>query len=108
VIHLRKNSIKSAQASEPGAQGDLGSANIKLSQYYDADKPDDAVSIALEEPLTMTYSLRYFTLFTKAACLSNRVTISLGNDVPAAVEFKIDDSAGYVRFYLAPKIEDDS
>lgn len=66
------------------------------------------MSITLEEPLTMTYSLRYFTLFTKAACLSNRVTISLGNDVPAAVEFKIDDSAGYVRFYLAPKIEDDS
>jgi proliferating cell nuclear antigen len=38
--------------------------------------------------------------------MSNTVTISLSNELPVVVEYKIAEM-GYVRFYLAPKIEED-
>ncbi|KAM3173033.1 hypothetical protein ACTXT7_013307 [Hymenolepis weldensis] len=86
--------------------GDLGSGKIKLSQTANADKPEEAVTIEMSEPVSMTYSLHYFNIFTKAAPLASQVVLSLTADVPAVVEFPIED-LGYVRYYLAPKIEDD-
>ncbi|KAL1242974.1 Proliferating cell nuclear antigen [Trichinella spiralis] len=44
---------------------------------------------------------------TKASPLSNTVQLSLSSDVPIVVEYKIED-LGYIRYYLAPKIDDDS
>ena len=44
--------------------------------------------------------------FTKASPLSNIVTISMSSDLPVVVEYKIADM-GYVRYYLAPKIEEE-
>jgi proliferating cell nuclear antigen len=44
--------------------------------------------------------------FTKATPLSNTVTISMSPDLPVVVEYKIAEM-GYVRFYLAPKMEED-
>eukprot|EP00108_Taenia_solium_P003502 TsM_000874300 transcript=TsM_000874300 gene=TsM_000874300 len=86
--------------------GDLGSGKVKLSPSANADKPEESVSIEMSESLTMTYSLHYFNIFTKAAPLSSQVILSLTADVPAVVEFPIED-LGHIRYYLAPKIEDD-
>lgn len=44
--------------------------------------------------------------FTKATPLSNRVTIGLIADIPMMVEYKVA-SVGYIRYYLAPKMNDD-
>lgn len=44
--------------------------------------------------------------FTKASPLSNIVTISMSSDLPVVVEYKIADM-GYIRYYLAPKIEEE-
>lgn len=63
--------------------GDLGSGKIKLSPSANADKPEESVSIEMSESLTMTYSLHYFNIFTKAAPLSSQVILSLTADVPA-------------------------
>ncbi|GLU11497.1 hypothetical protein SLE2022_282380 [Rubroshorea leprosula] len=41
-----------------------------------------------------------------SALLSNQVTISLSSDMPVVVEYKIAEM-GHLRFYLAPKIEED-
>ncbi len=54
----------------------------------------------------MTFSLKYLTNFSKAASLSNRVTLSMSADTPLLVEYKIEDM-GYLRYYLAPKIGED-
>jgi len=54
----------------------------------------------------MTFALRYMNSFTKATPLSNTVTISMSPDLPVVVEYKIAEM-GYVRFYLAPKMEED-
>lgn len=44
--------------------------------------------------------------FAKATPLASQVTISLSSELPVVVEYKIAEM-GYVRFYLAPKIEED-
>jgi len=62
--------------------------------------------IEMTEPVSLTFALRYMNSFTKATPLSSIVTISLSSDLPVVVEYKIAEM-GYIRFYLAPKIEED-
>ena len=86
--------------------------------------------IDLHEPVTLTFALRYLNSFTKArggarmlrhpaACvadvawrcaqatgLSPQVTLSMSKELPVVVEYRIAEM-GYVRYYLAPKIEDE-
>jgi len=101
VISATKEGIKFSVV------GDIGSGDMTLknsAQTVDGDASDN-VLIELEEPVTQTFALRYLSNFTKASSLSQTVSISLGPDVPLVVEYKIDD-LGSVRYYLAPKIDD--
>ena len=52
------------------------------------------------------FALRYLNFFTKATPLSSTVILNLSKDVPLVVEYRIEE-AGHIRFYLAPKIEDE-
>ena len=63
------------------------------------------MTIEMQEAVTLTFALRYLNFFTKATPLSTQVTLSMSADVPLVVEYKIGDM-GYIRYYLAPKIED--
>ena len=47
-----------------------------------ADKESEQVVIDLQEPVTLTFALRYLNFFTKATSLSESVTISMSTDVP--------------------------
>lgn len=87
------------------ASGDMGTGNIKLAQNMSQDKEEDAVIIEMTEAVTLTFALRYLNYFTKATALSSQVTLSMSADVPLVVEYKVADT-GYLRFYLAPKMED--
>jgi proliferating cell nuclear antigen len=100
VISVTKEGVKFS------TKGDIGSANIVCRQNTSVDKPDDATVIEMNEPVALQFALRYMNSFTKATPLSNTVTISLSNELPVVVEYKIAEM-GYVRFYLAPKIEED-
>lgn len=60
----------------------------------------------MKEPVSLTFALRYMNSFTKATPLSSSVSISMSSDLPVVVEYKIAEM-GYLRYYLAPKIEDD-
>lgn len=93
--------------------GDMGSGNILIKPSSAADaKEDEQTVINLDEPVTLTFALRYLNLFTKATSLSGSVTLSLSKDVPLVVEYPIKNAAeeemGHLKFYLAPKIEEDS
>lgn len=88
------------------ASGDLGTGNVKLAQTASVDRADEAVVIELTEKTTLTFALRYLNFFTKATPLSAQVKLSMSADVPLVVEYGIGDS-GYIRYYLAPKLEDD-
>jgi proliferating cell nuclear antigen len=86
--------------------GELGTCNITCRQGEGAVDDDEAVTIKLEEPVTLAFALRYLNFFTKATSLSNDVTLSLSPDVPLMVEYKMEE-VGNIRFYLAPKIDDE-
>ncbi|KAL5287777.1 PCNA family protein [Megaselia abdita] len=88
------------------ASGDVGSANIKLAQTNSVDKEEEAVTIEMQEPVALTFACRYLNQFTKATPLSGQVQLSMSADVPLVVEYRIED-LGHIRYYLAPKIEDD-
>ncbi|KAL0916270.1 hypothetical protein M5K25_013765 [Dendrobium thyrsiflorum] len=100
VISVSKEGVKFS------TRGDIGSANIVCRQNKTVDKPEEATIIEMNEPVSLTFALRYLNSFTKATTLSESVTISLSSELPVVVEYKIADM-GYIRFYLAPKIEDE-
>ncbi|XP_053212865.1 proliferating cell nuclear antigen-like [Panonychus citri] len=90
--------------------GDLGSGTVKLNQTASADKPEETVSVKVEEPIILSFALKYLNHFARATALSPQVSLSLSKDVPLVVEYMIhdddDDEIGYIRYYLAPKIEE--
>lgn len=67
---------------------------------------EEKTVVEMQEPVTLTFALRYLNSFTKATPLSSTVTLSMSKELPVAVEYKIADM-GHIRFYLAPKIEED-
>jgi len=88
--------------------GDMGSGHITCRQSSNVDlKVEDRTVIELQEPVSLTFALRYLNSFTKATPLSPLVSLSLSKDVPLVVEYRIEE-LGYIRYYLAPKIEDDA
>jgi proliferating cell nuclear antigen len=86
--------------------GDLGTGNVLLrSNASPTDKEEDQVTIDMEEPVTLTFALRYLNYFTKATSLASSVIISMSPDVPVVVEYPIEE-IGHIKYYLAPKIDD--
>jgi len=87
--------------------GELGAGNVNIKPGSSADeKEDEATVVTMKEPVMLTFALRYLNFFTKATPLSSTVTLSMIPEVPLVVEYKVEE-LGWLRFYLAPKIEED-
>ena len=99
-ISVNKDGVKFSLA------GDQTNGSVTLGQHSSADKDENSVTINITEPVSLTFALRYLNIFSKATSISNNVTLSLSTDSPLVVEFKMD-SLGYIRYYLAPKIDDE-
>ena len=69
------------------------------------EKPQNNIEIALSEPVSLTFSLKYLVNFCKASGLSSSVKLCLSNEVPLLVEDSLQ-SGSHLRFYLAPKVSD--
>ena len=63
------------------------------------------VKIDMNEPVSQTFACRYLGSFVKATPLSESITISMKADSPLVAEYNIG-GMGHLRFYLAPKVED--
>lgn len=61
------------------------------------------VEVQVEEPMTLSFSLRLMNVFAKGSTLSDRVTLKLSENRPCVVEYLIDN-VGHLRYYLAPKV----
>ncbi|KAI6196031.1 Proliferating cell nuclear antigen [Aphelenchoides besseyi] len=72
----------------------------------DKKKDDRSIQLTCGEKVKLAFSLKYFVQFSKASALASRVRLHLSSKVPAVVEYKIKDD-GYLKFFLAPKIDDD-
>jgi len=80
---------------------------VQLRQNSSLDKPSEAVEIDLTEPVSLTFSLKYLTNFCKASGLSETVKLCLSSEVPLLVEYGLTSNS-YLRFYLAPKVRQES
>lgn len=87
--------------------GDLGSGSIELKPSTNIDKEEDQVSVDLKESCTQSFALKFLCAFTKATSLSDTVNLSLTVEAPIVVEYPIAEH-GHLRFYLAPKIEEEN
>ena len=85
--------------------GDVGSGSIKI-KHNDSEDKDEKTTLDVDEPVKLSFALRYLNLFNKAATLSNFVTLSLSGETPLVVEYKIE-KLGSLKFYLAPKINEE-
>lgn len=87
--------------------GEVGNGVVMLKSGSAVDDTDgNATTINMTAPVNLSFSLKYLNNFTKATSLSDHVTLSLSNESPLTVEYSVGD-VGYVRYYLAPKVEDD-
>merc|ERR1719300_1081172 len=87
--------------------GDIAKAQTTLTSSTASDEHDEtATEIICEEPVVQTFAMRYLNFFSKATVLSKFVRLQMSPEVPLLVEYCIDE-IGYVRYYLAPKIEDE-
>lgn len=85
-------------------KGDIGEAQMLRRQNDTND--EKSIKIELEEEIDQQFALRYLNSFAKSAVLSDMVTLSMSDQVPLQVEFKMDD-LGSVKYFLAPKIDDE-
>eukprot|EP00744_Colponema_vietnamica_P002833 GILI01004414.1.p1 GENE.GILI01004414.1~~GILI01004414.1.p1 ORF type:complete len:324 (-),score=119.31 GILI01004414.1:222-1145(-) len=69
-------------------------------------QPDEAgVIVDVEEPITLSFALRFFNIFGKGSTLNDRVTLHFAKDSPCLIEYRLE-AMGYLRFYLAPKLDE--
>eukprot|EP00186_Timspurckia_oligopyrenoides_P002510 CAMPEP_0182445690 /NCGR_PEP_ID=MMETSP1172-20130603/3729_1 /TAXON_ID=708627 /ORGANISM="Timspurckia oligopyrenoides, Strain CCMP3278" /LENGTH=323 /DNA_ID=CAMNT_0024641503 /DNA_START=60 /DNA_END=1031 /DNA_ORIENTATION=+ len=90
--------------------GDIGKGNVCLHPTVAVDKkdkPDQEIAISYEDPISLAFSLEFMSMFAKACSLSSTVELQLTNHSPMAVNFTMDDEAGYLCYYLAPRIEEE-
>jgi len=61
-----------------------------------------------EKNISQLFSIKFFRYFVGAAELSSKVQLSMhGEDKPIKVCFPLNDSDGYLAFFLAPKVSSD-
>ncbi|KAK8863489.1 hypothetical protein M9Y10_011173 [Tritrichomonas musculus] len=70
-----------------------------------SEDPDETIEIDVTEQCKVSYALRYLKAISSSSSLSNRVSLSFSNHFPLLIEYDLNEG-GYVRFYLAPKVEE--
>lgn len=88
------------------ASGETGTGTVMLRPTTDPDDEAKEVTIELQEPVQLNFAARYLNFFTKATNLSDTVTLSMSVGTPLVVEYPIGET-GYIRYYLAPKLDED-
>jgi proliferating cell nuclear antigen len=99
-IIVTKDSVKFT------SEGESGSGSVVLKPYTDMDKPEESINVHLDNPVDLTFGLKYLSDIIKATALSGTITIKLADKTPALFEYKLD-VGGYLRFYLAPKFDEE-
>ena len=71
----------------------------------DSDNLEQKVVIESEQDVSLSFALRYLTMFTKASTVGQQVNLYLSKEYPLMVEYKLMQ-LGVLKFYLAPRISD--
>ncbi|CAD8095551.1 unnamed protein product [Paramecium primaurelia] len=86
-------------------KGDIGEGQVSV-KSNDCEKKEERVECDVDEPVNLSFAVRYFNLFNKASALSPQVILSMSQDQPLVIEYQIENM-GSLKLYLAPKINDD-
>ncbi|CAD8064211.1 unnamed protein product [Paramecium primaurelia] len=86
-------------------KGDIGEGQVSV-KINDTEKPEERVECEVDEPVNLSFAVRYFNLFNKASALSSQVILSMSQDQPLVIEYIIEEM-GSLKLYLAPKINDE-
>ena len=86
--------------------GKTGNGSIKLRKHL-ADKEDDFIDINHDEDICSTFGIQYLNSFGKAASLSSTVVLNMSMKFPLMINYEIE-SLGFIKFYLAPKMDEDN
>lgn len=87
-------------------KGDIGDGAIELKHQASVDD-STGVSIEMNDAVTQAYAMRFLIMFSKGASLSDQVTLSICKGVPLVVSYNIAGDGGHIRYYLAPKIDEE-
>lgn len=87
------------------AEGQIGSGSVIFKPFTDLETPDNSIKIDMNQPVDLSFGAKYLNDIVKAASLSSTITIKLTDKAPALFEFKLP--SGYLRYYLAPKFDDE-
>ena len=79
------------------SDGDIGRAVFS---------PLDKDSVDVRGETSNRFANKYLQMFTKASPLCKKVILKMSVDNPMCVEYEID-GVGVLKYYLAPKIDDD-
>ena len=86
--------------------GEIGTGSSVLSQK-DNGNDGESVVLDVDEPVCLSFAARYLNLFSKAGGLSASVSLNMSNETPLMVEYKLNQNAGELKYYLAPKITEE-
>lgn len=99
VIVVTKDTVRFS------SEGEIGNGLVSIKPTTDLDKPEQSVRVLLKNPVKLTFGLKYLGDIIKATSLAESVTIKVAEKVPALFEYKLP--SGYLRYYLAPKFDDE-
>ncbi|KAJ3213550.1 hypothetical protein HDU67_002760 [Dinochytrium kinnereticum] len=99
TIDVTKDGVKFSSS------GDVGNGQVYLRNESSIDESETATKVAITQPVSLMFALKYLNNFTKATPLSDVVTISMSEEVPVLIEYNVGE-VGYIRYYLAPKISE--
>jgi proliferating cell nuclear antigen len=77
-------------------KGDIGEGDVSLT-----DLKMDVV-----KPVKLTFSIKHLLNFTKATMVSDDLNICMSDGCPMMISYGME-SGSYVKFYLAPKIDNE-
>lgn len=86
------------------AKGEVGSGSITLKPSTNVGEESKSIDVAVEEPVSLGFNTKFLSQTSKAATLSDRVTLNLTAGIPILISYKMQ--AGHLNFYLAPQISD--
>ena len=102
------DTVKISTSSLPAKQisfdivGESGSGNMILEE---CTREEEQVKIEVTKDFSHDFALKYMNHFAKGGLLSNKIRLILIENSPIVVEFQISQNS-WLKFYLAPKIED--
>ena len=87
-------------------KGDTGKASVVLEKVEGGK--GDLINLTAEKESKSTYSIEYLLKITKAAgAASQTINFEYSSKMPLRMEFKLgENSNGYIRFYLAPRVQE--